>query len=83
MKKVAIYTTPTCSYCKLAKEFLQEKDVSYEEYNVGADAARREEMITKSGQMGVPVIAISGDDLEEEKIIVGFDKQALSTTLGV
>ncbi len=83
MKKVVIYTTPTCSYCKLAKEFFQQHGVSYEEYNVGSDAARREEMINKSGQMGVPVIAISGDDLEEEKIIVGFDKSALASTLGV
>lgn len=82
MKKVAIYTTPTCVYCKHTKEFFKEHNVAYEEFNVGSDLTRRQEMITKSGQMGVPVIAIT-DEAGGEKIIVGFDEEALSSSLGV
>ena len=75
MKKVAIYTTPTCVYCKHTKEFFKEHNVAYEEYNVGSDLTRRQEMITKSGQMGVPVIDINGT------IIMGFDPQAFDAAL--
>lgn len=82
MKKVAIYTTPTCTYCKATKEFFKDHNVAYEEYNVGTDLARRQEMVTKSGQMGVPVIAIA-DEAGKEQIIVGFDEEALSSALGI
>lgn len=82
MKRVAIYTTPTCSYCKMTKVFFQEKGIAYEEYNVAADAARRNEMIEKSGQMGVPVIEITNEDGAAEYII-GFNKRELSRSLGV
>ncbi len=81
-KKVAIYTTPTCTYCRMTKEFFKENNVQYEEYNVGIDATRRQEMVDKSGQMGVPVIAVETND-GEEQIIVGFDKVALANALGV
>lgn len=77
MKPVAIYTTETCSYCKLAKEFFQKNNVAYEEFNVGTDLAKRQEMIEKSGQMGVPVITVGGD------IVVGFNKPRLEELLGV
>ena len=83
MKNVAIYTTPTCSYCNMAKAFFQEKGIKYEEYNVATDQKRREEMIEKSGQMGVPVISISGDDLPEEQIIIGFDRRGLANAFGL
>jgi glutaredoxin-like YruB-family protein len=81
-KKVAIYTTPTCTYCRMTKEFFKENNVQYEEYNVGIDATRRQEMVDKSGQMGVPVIAVETND-GDEQIIVGFDKTALANALGV
>lgn len=71
MGKITIYTTPTCVYCKMTKAFFKEHNVPYEEKNVAADAAAREEMIQKSRQRGVPVI-ILGDE-----VIVGFDKPAL------
>ncbi|HAS85154.1 MAG TPA: NrdH-redoxin [Candidatus Yonathbacteria bacterium] len=77
MKEVTIYTTPTCGYCKMAKEFFSENDVNYTEYNVGTDLEKRKEMIEKSGQMGVPVIFV-GDDMT-----VGFDKPRLSSLLGI
>ena len=72
---IAIYTTPSCPFCRQAKEFLTERKVPYVEYNVADDEVRREEMIEKSGQYGVPVIEIGGE------IIVGFDKIRLEEAL--
>jgi glutaredoxin-like YruB-family protein len=77
MKKVEIYSTPTCTYCAAAKEFFKANNISYTEYNVAADAAKREEMIEKSGQMGVPVINVESD------IVVGFDERVLRDLLGL
>lgn len=68
MKKVTIYSTPTCQYCNQAKEYMKENEIDYKEYDVSSDAERRKEMIEKSGQMGVPVIVV-GDDL-----MVGFEE---------
>lgn len=75
MKKVTIYSTPTCHFCGLAKEFFKANGVSYEEFNVGSDLAKRAEMIEKSGQMGVPVIMI------DDEIIVGFNEPKISEAL--
>lgn len=76
-KKVVIYTTPTCMYCRAAKEFFKENNVTYEEFDVATDAEKRDEMIKKSGQMGVPVIYV-GDEM-----VVGFDRGKLASLLGV
>ena len=75
--KITIYTTPSCVYCKMTKAFFKENSVAYEEKDVSADAKARDEMIAKSGQLGVPVVDIAG------KIIVGFDKGQLSELLGI
>ena len=75
MSKVIVYSTSTCPYCKMAKEFLQEKKIDYEDVNVGDAPDRAAEMIQKSGQQGVPVIDIDG------KIIIGFDKEAMKKAL--
>ena len=75
MAKVIIYTTPTCVYCKMAKEYFAKHNVAYEEKDVAADALARDEMVQKSGQLGVPVIDIDG------KIVVGFDEPALKELL--
>lgn len=77
MKKVKIYSTPTCVYCNMAKQFFKEKGIKYEEYDVAADLKKRKEMVDISGQMGVPVIVV------DEDVMVGFDKQTLSTSLGI
>ncbi|MEK7185126.1 MAG: Uxx-star family glutaredoxin-like (seleno)protein [Patescibacteria group bacterium] len=77
MKKVTIYSTPTCTYCRHAKEFFKEKGIQFEEHDVSADAARRTEMIDLSGQMGVPVITIDND------LVIGFNKPVLSKLLGI
>ena len=75
--KISIYTTPTCVYCRAAKDFFKEHAISYEEYNVATDLPKRKEMVEKSGQMGVPVISI-GDQL-----VVGFDQEKLRELLSV
>lgn len=77
MKPVAIYTTVTCGYCKMAKEYFQKNNVEYQEFDVGTDLAKRQEMIEKSGQMGVPVITVGSD------MIVGFNKARLQELLGL
>lgn len=76
-KSVVIYSTPTCHFCQMAKEFLTENNISYTDYNVAEDAEKRQEMIEKSGQMGVPVIYI------DDEMMIGFDKDRLSDLLGV
>ena len=74
---ITIYSTPTCAYCKIAKKFLGEHKIAYTEKDVASDAAAREEMVKKSGQLGVPVIDIDG------QIIVGFDREKISELLHV
>ena len=73
---VTIYSTPTCSYCTMAKNYFRENGVRFTEYNVAQDLKKADEMVKKSGQMGVPVLDIDG------KIIVGFDKDAIQKALG-
>ncbi|MFA6495350.1 MAG: Uxx-star family glutaredoxin-like (seleno)protein [Candidatus Paceibacterota bacterium] len=72
---VTIYTTTHCPYCKMAKDYFTERDVSYREVNVEADDEAAAEMIRKSGQMGVPVIEVKGT------VIVGFDRDAIERAL--
>lgn len=77
MKSVTIYSTPTCGYCNLAKEFFKENDVKYTEKDVASDETARKEMMDKTDQLGVPVIEIDGD------LIVGFDRDKISKSLGI
>ncbi|MEK7134472.1 MAG: glutaredoxin domain-containing protein [Patescibacteria group bacterium] len=76
-KQVTIYSTPTCTYCRAAKEFFAEHNVQYTEHNVATDTERRNEMIEKSGQMGVPVIMI------DNEIVIGYNKSKLTSLLGL
>ena len=76
-KTVSIYSTQTCHFCQMAKEFFKENNIAYTEYNVGQDMERRSEMIKKSGQMGVPVITIGND------LVVGFNKPKIAELLGL
>ncbi len=77
MKNVTIYSTPTCHFCHMAKDFFKENNVPYTEYNVASDQEKRAEMMEKSGQLGVPVIII-GDELT-----VGFNKPKIAEMLGL
>ena len=72
---VKIYTTPSCGYCTVAKKYFRENRVPFTEYDVSRDQRRADEMVRKSGQMGVPVIDING------KVIVGFNKPEIERSL--
>ena len=74
-KEVAVYSTPTCPYCKQVKEFLKDKGVEFTDYNVATDLEARNAMVQKSGQLGVPVIEIDGN------IVVGFNRTKLEEFL--
>ena len=73
--QVTIYSTPTCHFCHAAKDFFTANNVQFTDVNVASDLEKRQEMIQKSGQMGVPVITV-GDQL-----IVGFDEKRLKELL--
>ena len=77
MANVKVYSTPTCPACKQTKEFLHENKIEFQEINVDGDQNALQEMIKKSGQMGVPVTDIDGE------IITGFDKSKLQKTLKI
>ena len=76
-KKVVIYTTPTCHFCHMAKDYFQANGIKYEEYDVAASMEKRKEMMEKSGQLGVPVIII------DDQVVVGYDKSKLAQLLGL
>ena len=76
-KKVLVYSTPTCPHCKRVKQFLDEKGIPYESIDVASDKGARDEMIRKSGQLGVPVIEIEG------VMTVGFNEESLKKQLGI
>jgi glutaredoxin-like YruB-family protein len=77
MKNVTIYSTPTCVYCNMAKNFFKANGVAYTEHNVATDLEKRREMIEKTGQMGVPVIDTGTE------VVIGFDEERLKTSLGI
>lgn len=77
MKNVIIYSTPSCHFCHMAKDFFKANNVTYTEYDVATDLVKRQEMVDKSGQRGVPVILI------DDNLIVGFDKPTISKLLGI
>lgn len=75
MAEIKVYSTPTCPYCHMLKDFLKEKGIEFDDIDVAEDQEAAKEMVGKSGQMGVPQIEING------KIIVGFDKGAIEKEL--
>ncbi len=81
-KQVTIYSTPSCPYCRSEKQFLKDNGVVFIEIDVSQDSAKAQEMIDKSGQMGVPVTVIT-DDKGGEEIVVGFDQPKIASTLGI
>lgn len=70
-----IFTTPTCPYCALTKELLNQKNISYTEHNVAVDEEARQRMVQLSSQLGTPVTIING------QVIVGFDRKSLEAAL--
>ena len=76
-KKVTVYSTPTCPYCIRAKQFLKDSNVAFEDIDVSTDTEKAQEMVNKSGQMGVPVLDIDGE------IVIGFDREKITQALGL
>ncbi len=76
-KKVEIFSTPTCHFCHMAKEWLSSKNVSFVDYNVGEDIEKRKEMVEMTGQLGVPVIRI-GDE-----VMIGFNQSQMAKILEI
>jgi len=76
-KNVKVYSTSTCPWCIRTKQFLKDNNVAFEDIDVSSNETAAEEMIKKSGQMGVPVLDIEG------QIIVGFDKEKIKQALGI
>ena len=73
--EVVIYSTPTCHFCALSKEYFAKNNVAFTNYDVASDFEKRQEMIDMTGQMGVPVIRIGND------VVIGFDKKKLAELL--
>ncbi len=76
--QVIIYSTPYCGYCQMAKQYLTEKGIAYQEIDVSQDEAAQQEMINKTNQMGVPVIIV-----KTEEIMIGFQKEKLNQLLNI
>ena len=75
--KIRIFSTPSCPYCVTLKEYLKHHGIEFEDIDVSKDEKAAEEMIQKSGQMGVPVVEIG------DQIVVGFDKEKISKLLKI
>ena len=75
--RVILFTTPTCMYCRSAKQYLRQQGVSFKDVDVSRDQAAARDMVRRSGQQGVPVIDIGG------KIVVGFDRPKIDRLLGI
>lgn len=76
-KKIEIFSTPTCHFCSLAKDWFKEKGLTYTEYDVAADIDKRKEMVEMTGQLGVPVIRIG------EEVLIGYNPSKMSEILSV
>ncbi len=72
---VVLYTTPTCGYCRKTKDYLRERKVRFTEYDVAKNKSKADEMVRKSGQMGVPVLDVNG------KVIIGFNQPEIERAL--
>jgi glutaredoxin 3 len=82
MKTVTIYTTNTCHFCHLAKNYFQEHGVTYIEKNVESDPVAQREMIEKTGQFAVPVIEIA-EEGQDPAFLIGFDREGIAAHLGI
>jgi len=75
--KVVVFSTPTCSYCNMAKSYFREKGIKFTDIDISRDQAAARDMVRRSGQMGVPVIDIGG------KLVVGFNRPQVNALLGI
>jgi len=75
--QVKVYSTPTCPWCHKLKDYLDQNKIKYQDIDVSKDQQAAEEMVKKSGQMGVPVTEVDGE------MILGFDIEALREKLNI
>ncbi len=75
--RVIVFSTPTCSFCNMAKRYFREKGIKFRDVDVSRDPVAARDMVRRSGQQGVPVIDIGG------KIVVGFDRVKIDKYLGL
>ncbi|HSO27619.1 MAG TPA: glutaredoxin domain-containing protein [Anaerolineales bacterium] len=75
--KVILFTTPSCSYCRSAKQYLRQQGIRFKDVDVSRDSAAARDMVKRSGQSGVPVIQIGS------KVVVGFDRPKIDSLLGL
>lgn len=75
--RVIIFSTPTCSYCNMAKQYFRRNKIRFKDVDVSRDQAAARDLVRRTGQMGVPVIDING------KLIVGFDKPQINRLLDI
>ena len=78
MHKIKVYSTPTCPYCVTLKQYLKSNNIEFEDLDVSFDVQAQKEMIEGTGQMGVPVVNIDG-----EQWIIGFDKEKIDKILNI
>lgn len=76
-RRVLVYSTPTCSYCNMAKQYFDRHKVSYRDVDVSQDQAAARQLVRRTGQMGVPVIDINGS------LVVGFDRHKIDRLLNI
>jgi len=76
-KKVRVYSTPTCPFCIMAKKFLKDNNIEFEDIDVSRDIKAAREMVEKTGQMGVPVIEIDGE------FVIGFNREKIKQLLNL
>lgn len=74
-KEITIYTTPTCGFCHMVKEYLSGKDIEYKTKDITTDENAYKEVLESTGQLGVPVVNIGS------KTIIGFDRPKIDLAL--
>lgn len=82
MKTITIYSTPTCHFCHMAKDYLSSLNISFTDIDVSTDIAARTEMVEMTGQMGVPVIKID-EEGKDSSIMVGFNQKLVDEALDI
>jgi len=75
--RVIVFSTPTCSFCNMAKKYFREKGIRFKDVDVSRDSVAARDMMRRSGQQGVPVIDIGG------RIVVGFDRVKIDKYLSL
>jgi glutaredoxin 3 len=76
-KKIKVYSTPTCPFCIMAKKFLKDNNIEFEDVDVSRDIKSAREIVEKTGQMGVPVIEIDGE------FVIGFNREKIKQLLNL